>query len=130
VERHHDEHRLLRGSGSTGRSMIIRRRLATGVLAGVAKQFAFVAPNQRIVGDAMYFTLVGGQGLPSAKFSIVAGHVWLLEKTGAPKTCVVFGSDRDVPERWLARYGALASSVSFFILSHDGTFDRLDALQA
>jgi hypothetical protein len=63
--------------------------------------------------------------LPAAKFSIIAEHVWLLEKTRAATTFLVFGNDREVPQRWLARYGALASSVTFFFLSHDGIFERL-----
>jgi hypothetical protein len=60
-----------------------------------------------VVGDAKYFTRVGGVGLPPAKFSIIAEHVWLLEKTGAPTTFLVFGNDRQVPIRWLERYGDL-----------------------
>jgi hypothetical protein len=37
----------------------------------------------------------------------------------------VFGNQREVPLRWLARYGALASSVAFFFLSEDGTLEQL-----
>ncbi len=94
-------------------------------LAGIAKLFDFVSPDRRIVGDAKYFSLVGGVGLPPAKFSIIAEHVWLLEKTSAPTTFLVFGNDRAVPLRWLARYGVLASSVAFFFVYDDGTLERL-----
>jgi hypothetical protein len=72
-----------------------------------------------------YFSLLGGVGLPAAKFSIIAEHVWLLEKTSAPTAFLVFGNDRAIPQRWLARYAELASSVAFFFLHEDGTLDRL-----
>src|SRR5260370_9629906 len=97
--------------------------LTRGSLPGVAKLFDFVSPDRRAVGDAQYFSLVGGVGLPAAKFSIIAEHVWLLEKTSAPTTFLVFGNDRAVPLRWLARYGALASSVAFFFLYDAGPLD-------
>ena len=54
--------------------------LTPGSLPGLAKLFDFVSPDRRVVGDAKYFSLVGGVGLPPAKFSIIAEHVWLLEK--------------------------------------------------
>ena len=63
---------------------------------------------------------------PPAKFSVIAEHVWLLQKTGAPLTLLVFGNDRPVPELWLARYGALGSGVDFFYLSDDGVLERLN----
>ena len=87
--------------------------------------FDFVSPDQRVVGDAKYFTLVGGVGSPAAKFSIIAEPVWLLEKTGASITFLVFGNQREVPQRWLDRYGELASNVAFFFVSEDGTLEQL-----
>jgi hypothetical protein len=57
--------------------------LSEGQVPGVPKLFDFVSPDGSIVGDAKYFTLVGGRRLPPAKFSVIAEHVWLLEKTGA-----------------------------------------------
>ena len=99
--------------------------LTRGSLPGVAKLFDFVSPDRRVVGDTKYFSLIGGVGLPAAKFSIIAEHVWLLEKTGARTTFLVFGNDRAVPLRWLARYGVLASSVAFFFVYDDGTLERL-----
>ena len=86
-----------------------------------------MSPDRRVVGDSKYFSPIGGVGLPAAKFSIIAEHVWLLEKTSAPTTFLVFGNDRTVPQRWLARYGMLASSVAFFFVYDDGTLARLVA---
>ena len=99
--------------------------LTRGSLPGVANLFDFVSPDGRLVGDAKYFSLVGGVGLPAAKFSIIAEHVWLLEKRAPPPHFSVFGNDRAVPLRWLARYGVLASSVAFFFVDEDGTLERL-----
>jgi hypothetical protein len=100
-------------------------RLPQGAVQGVRKKFDFVSTDQMIVGDAKYFTLVGGVGLPPAKFSVIAEHVWLLEKTNARTQFLIFGNDRAVPVRWLERYGRLASTVDFYFLTDDGTLDVL-----
>lgn len=100
--------------------------LTPGEVAGVSKEWDMVSPDGDIVGDAKYLTLVQGQRLPPAKFSIIAEHVWLLEKTGASVAFLVFGNDRQVPALWLQRYGKLASGVAFYFLADDG---RLELLQ-
>jgi len=46
--------------------------LVSGQASGVPKEFDMVSPDGSIVGDAKYFTLVRGQRLPPAKFSIIA----------------------------------------------------------
>jgi hypothetical protein len=99
--------------------------LTSGTVPGVPKEWDMVSPDGHIVGDAKYFTLVHGQRLPPAKFSIIAEHVWLLEKTGAPTTFLVFGHDRQVPALWLQRYGSLVSGVSFYFLADDGSLEVL-----
>jgi len=68
---------------------------------------------------------VGGVGLPPAKFSIIGEHVWLLERTGAPVQFLVFGNDRNVPVRWLQRYGHLAPNVVFYFLTDAGVLENL-----
>ena len=99
--------------------------LTPGEVPGVPKRFDLVSPDKDIVGDAKYFTLVRGQRLPPAKFSVIAEHVWLLEKTAAPVTFLVFGNDRQVPTLWLERYGHLASGVAFYFLTDDGDLNLL-----
>lgn len=99
--------------------------LTPGEVPGVPKRFDLVSLDKDIVGDAKYFTLVRGQRLPPAKFSIISEHVWLLEKTGAPVTFLVFGNDRSVPFLWLKRYGNLASGVAFYFLTDDGVLEQL-----
>jgi hypothetical protein len=99
--------------------------LAPGKVANVPKLFDFVSPDGRIVGDAKYYTLVGGTRLPPAKFSAVAEHVWLLEQTAAPNTFLVFGNDRSVPVLWLKRYGHLVQKVVFYFLRSDGELEEL-----
>lgn len=100
--------------------------LVSGSVNGVPKIFDFVSADGRLVGDAKFYTLVGGIGSPPAKNSTIAEHVWLLEKTGAATKSLVFGNDRRVPEKWLHRYGALADDVSFYFLATDGKLDRLN----
>ena len=99
--------------------------LASGSVPRVRKRFDFVSPDGQVVGDARYSTLAGGPRLPAAKFSVIAEHVWLLEKTGAPVTFLVFGNDREVPLLWLDRYGNLAPEVSFYFLADDGQLEPL-----
>lgn len=89
------------------------------------KKFDFVSDDNSIVGDAKYYTLVGGQSLPSGKFATIAEHVWLLEKTQATTRFLVFGNQKQVPEQWLARYGHLAKDVEFYFLSDGGELKRL-----
>lgn len=101
--------------------------LAPGRAPGVPKLFDLVSADWQVVGDAKYFTLVGGERMPPAKFSLIAEHVWLLEKTGAPRTFLVFGNDRRVPEIWLKRYGHLARQVVFYFLSDEGQLQILSA---
>jgi hypothetical protein len=42
-----------------------------------------------------------------------------------PGHFVVLGSYREVPIRWLARYGELAPGVAFYFVNHDGAVERL-----
>ena len=50
-------------------------------VADVPKRFDLVSADGSIVGDAKYYTLVGGERVPPAKFSVIAEYVWMLEKT-------------------------------------------------
>lgn len=72
--------------------------LVTEQVPGVPKEFDLVSPDGSIIGDAKYFTLVQGQRLPPAKFSVIAEHVWLLKKTRASVRFLVFGNQREVPQ--------------------------------
>ena len=99
--------------------------LQRGQVPGVPKLFDLVSPDRAIIGDAKYYTLVRGVSLPPAKFSIIAEHVWLLEKTQAARCFLVFGNDARVPRLWLDRYGHLAAGVTFFFLHDDGRLDVL-----
>lgn len=99
--------------------------LHKGMVPGVRKQFDFLSADRQIVGDAKYFSLVGGERLPPAKFSVIAEHVWLLEKTGVRCRFLVFGNDVRVPEQWLARYGNLVSDVQFYFLNNSGELCQL-----
>ena len=99
--------------------------LATGRIAGVPKLFDFVSPDMRIVGDAKYYSLVRGIGLPPAKFSVIAEHVWLLEKTQADIQFLVFGNDKRVPMLWLNRYDCLLTTCEFYFLDADGNIEPL-----
>ena len=106
-------------------SMHLGIPLTAGGLAGVPKEFDMVSPDKDTVGDAKYFTLVRGKRLPPAKFSNISEHVWLLEKTDASTTFLVFGNDRRVPLLWLERYGDLVADVDFYFLTDEGELEQL-----
>lgn len=99
--------------------------LRPGRLPGIPKTFDFVSDDQKVVGDAKFYTLVGGSRLPPAKFSVIAEYVWLLEKTGAPHTFLLFGNDVRVPQEWLRRYGHLATHTAFHFLDAEATLHEL-----
>ena len=99
--------------------------LKPGQVAGVPKRFDLVSADGQIVGDAKFYTLVRGEGLPSAKHSVIAEYVWLLGKTAAARRFLVFGNDRAVPEGWLKRYGSLSSNVEFFYISDAAQLSKL-----
>ena len=101
------------------------KSLSPANVGNVPKTFDLVSEDSRFVGDAKYYTLVGGERLPPAKFSIIAEHVWLLQNSSAEKKFLVFGNDRRVPEFWLRRYGHLVGKVEFYFLSDTGELEVL-----
>jgi hypothetical protein len=100
-------------------------QLERGYVGQVHKEFDFVAPYARIVGDAIHFRGPTGTRWAPAKAALVAERVWMLEKTGAPLTFLVFGNDRHAPTMWLERFGNLVFNVSFYFLSDDGELEEL-----
>jgi len=99
--------------------------LQSRAIGSIPKTFDFVSADSSIVGDAKYFTLVRGVSLPPAKFSVIAEHVWLLEKTGADRKFLIFGNDKRVPIEWLKRYGHQVKDVGFLFLSDRGRLETL-----
>ncbi len=99
--------------------------LAPGFVPEVHKKFDCVSADKSIIGDAKHYTLVNGAKRPPAKIATITEYVWLLEKTKAPDTFLVFGNDRRVPELWLKGYGSLLSGVKFFFLHDDNRLELL-----
>lgn len=94
--------------------------------SGFPKKFDMVSPDEDIVGDAKFLTLVQGKRLPPAKFMEISGHVWLLEKVEAKRRFIVFGNQRRVPEWWLEKYGKLLHNTEFFFIDTNGKVERLN----
>lgn len=106
-------------------SSYFKTTLTQGAIHRIPKVFDYVSADKTIVGDAKYLTLVRSRRLPPAKFSVIAEHVWLLEKTKAETKFLIFGNDRRVPEQWLRRYGKLFSGVDFLFLDNRGHIEKL-----
>lgn len=94
-------------------------------LKGFPKSFDMVSPDEKIVGDAKFLTLVHRKKLPPAKFMEIAGHVWLLEKVKAKRRFLVFGNQKRVPEWWLEKYGNLVEGVGFYFIDDKENVERL-----
>ena len=107
-------------------SGIFQTELSSGTLPDVPKQWDMLSDNGEIVGDAKYYALVGGTRLPPAKFSNIAEHVWLLDKTDARIKFLVFGNQIEVPKLWLERYGNLVGDIQFYFLNDDGRITILN----
>jgi hypothetical protein len=83
--------------------------------AGVAHSFDLVSDDATVVGDAKWFKDL--QPVPAAKLSVIGEYVWLLQNLeSANRRFLVFGQDRAVPERWLARFRPLLGGVEFWFL--------------
>jgi hypothetical protein len=81
---------------------------------GLHHSFGLVSGDGSFVGDAKWFKDIA---VPSAKFSVIAEYVWLLQHVEhAQRRFLVFGHDRAVPERWLHRFGAMLDGVEFYFL--------------
>lgn len=101
--------------------------LDPATLRGIPKLFDYVSPDREVVGDAKFLTLVRGRSLPPAKFSNIAEHVWLLQKSEAKRRFLVFGNDKTVPIRWLQKYGHLVNDVEFYFLGNEGKLEMLNS---
>ena len=95
-------------------SNYFKKNLSPGQISDIPKLFDMISEDKKIVGDAKFLTMVKGKFLPPAKFSIIAEHVWLLEKTDATEKFLIFGNDRRVPESWLKKFGKYVHDVDFF----------------
>lgn len=80
-------------------------------IKGVEKSFDLVSNNGVYIGDVKYYKNIK---TPAAKWSTIAEYVWLLEKTEAEHKFIVFGQDKEVPMRWLSRFGSLTNIQFYF----------------
>jgi len=92
---------------------------------GWPKEFDLVSPDYRIAGDAKYYTMIKGKGLPPAKFATISEHVWMLENIDAEVKFLVFGNDKRVPLEWLKRYGKMVKTVKFYFINNKGQIEEL-----
>jgi hypothetical protein len=96
-----------------------------GSVAGIPKSWDYLNPENQIVGDAKFYSMVVGERSPPAKMSVIAEYVWLLSKISYVERFLVFGNDKRVPVLWLGKYGHLADGISFWFLGTDGVLERL-----
>jgi hypothetical protein len=81
------------------------------------KEWDYVSPDEKIVGDAKYLTY---RGNASAEKSVISEHVWLLEKLLATTKFLLFGGQLQTPLDWLRRWRSLLpTNVRFFALEEN-----------
>lgn len=107
-------------------STFFKRELRPRRKEGWPKLFDMVSDDYRIVGDAKYLSMVRGERIPPAKFSVIAEHIWMLEKVDAKTSFLVFGNDKRVPDIWLKKYGEFVKSVKFYFLMDNGNIIPLN----
>lgn len=107
-------------------STFFKKELRPRRREGWPKLFDMVSDDYQIVGDAKYMSMVRGKRLPPAKFSVIAEHVWMLEKIDVKTKFLVFGNDKKVSEEWLKRYGKFVKSAKFYFLTENGDIIRLN----
>jgi len=93
---------------------------------GFPKRFDMVSPNEDVVGDAKFLTLVHRTKTPPAKMMEICGHVWLLEKVDAKIRFLAFGNQRSVPEIWLKKYGSLVQNIEFYFIDAQGKVEKIN----
>lgn len=81
----------------------------------VQKSFDLVSADGKYIGDVKFYKNIK---TPAAKWSTIAEYVWLLEKTKAEHKFIVFGQDKDVPIRWLKRFGSLTNIQFYFFCNN------------
>jgi hypothetical protein len=89
----------------------------------VPKSFDLVSADHRMVGDAKCYTITAGGNVPSAKWSVIAEYVWLLQQVEADRRFLVFGCDRAVPEGCLDRFQPLTEGVDFYVILDQRLYD-------
>ena len=83
-------------------------------IKGIRKKFDLVSDDVNYVGDAKYLKNIA---VPAAKFSMIAEYVWLLSYVSAARRFLIFGHDREIPDRWLKRYKPLIKGIEFYFFT-------------
>ncbi|MEI6519887.1 MAG: hypothetical protein WCO98_07605 [bacterium] len=96
-----------------------------GTVPGFPKDFDFVSEDGTIVADIAQISMVSGEKLMLAKFSMVSEMVWLIEKAPAERRILIFtGDTEELPTNWLKRLGSL-TAVEFFFIDEFGKMKQL-----
>jgi hypothetical protein len=94
-------------------------KLRPGMFPSISKLFDYVSPDKTIVGEAKYLSLGKGRIQP-AKLAAISEAVWFLEKIEARHKFLIFGSAKEIPLKWLQRYGSLINNISFYFWDEMG----------
>jgi len=91
-------------------------------ISEVEKIFDMVSSDESYIGDAKFMKNIP---VPAAKWSDISEYVWLLQKTKAKRKFLVFGQDKEIPQRYLKRYSSLVLDIEFYFFDGN-TIERLN----
>lgn len=80
-------------------------------IGDASKKFDFVSEDQSFVGDAKFMKNIP---VPAAKWSHISECIWLLQKTRAKRKFMLFGQDKEIPERYLKRWSSIVTDIEFY----------------
>ena len=82
---------------------------------GKGKKFDFVNRNNKVVGDAKFYSFTSSGHRPSAKFSTLNEYIWLLQKISSSwKKFLVIGDDESLVEKYVNEFEPWIKGVSIF----------------
>ncbi len=80
-----------------------------------------VSQNNQVVGDAKYLRNIP---IPAAKYDNITAYIHFLQNIEAHTKFLVFGENKELPNRWLKRFENLAEGVEFYFYA-DSTLEKL-----
>ena len=79
-------------------------------------KFDYVSADKKFMGDAKFLKNIPE---PAAKYDNISKYVWLLQNSDAQIKFLIFGRDKEVPERYLKRFEPLIKDVEFYFFNNE-----------
>lgn len=92
-----------------------RVKLSAREIPPMPKLIDLVSNDNKYVGIVRSLSLVLSEALLPSLLSSISASIWILEHIpNAEKRFLIFGKDRNVPDKWLEQYGIFIKDIEFF----------------